>query len=69
MIDVKEDHRYELRKFSSGPIQNEVLTINFEHPISSDHCESKLQARMSPSDKSYEKQEEELIEFKEEYHD
>ena len=29
LIRFKEEHHDELRRFLSGPIQNEVLTINF----------------------------------------
>ena len=58
-----------MRKFSSGSIQNEVLNITSEHASSEDHFERKYQFNISPSDKSFEKQEEELIEFKEEQHD
>ena len=58
-----------MRKFSSGSIQNEELTIISEHPSSADQFERKPQANMSPSDKSFEKQEEEMIGFKEEQHD
>ena len=47
LIDSKEEHHDELRKFSSGPIQNEVLTINFEHPSSEDHFERKFQDNIS----------------------
>ena len=69
MIDFKEEQNYELRKFLSGPIQNEVLTINSEHPYSVDHFESKFQANISPSEKSIVTPKEELIDFKEEHHD
>ena len=34
LIEFKEEHHYELRNSSSGTIQNEVLTINSEHPSS-----------------------------------
>ena len=51
--------------FSSQHIQNEVLTITSEHPSSEYNFESKSQANISPSDKSFENPEEELIEFKE----
>ena len=46
-----------------------MLTINSEHPSSEDHFESKFQYKISPSDQSFEKQEQELIEFKEEQYD
>ena len=38
----KEEHHDELIKFSSGPTQNEVLTITSENPSSEDHFESKF---------------------------
>ena len=69
MTEFKEEHHVELRKFSSGPIKNEVLTVNSEHPSSADHFERKFQAKIYPSDQSFEKQEEDLIYFKEEHHD
>ena len=31
LIELKEEHYDELRKFSSGPIQNRVLTITSQH--------------------------------------
>ena len=72
--------RYNLKvksnMFSSTHIENEVLTITYEHPYSDYHCERRFQANISPSDQSLEKQEEELIdsmiktqEFKGKYHD
>ena len=75
MIEVKEEHHDELRFCSTGPIQNEMLTLTAEHPSSEDHFESKLQAEFSPSEIAL-KKEEELIEsmiktqeFKEEHYD
>ena len=62
MVEFKEEQHDELRKFSSGPIQNEVLTLTSEYPSSADHFGSKFQAKISPYEKSLEKQEEELIE-------
>ena len=44
MIEFKEKHHDELRKFSSGPIQNEVLTITSEPTYYEDHFERKFQA-------------------------
>ena len=44
-------------------------TINSEHPSFADHFGKKFQDNIYPSDQSYKKQEEELIEFKEEHHD
>ena len=61
MTEFKEEHHYELRKFSSAPFQNEVLTPTSEHPYSADHFERKLQANIYPSEKSLEKLEEEFI--------
>ena len=55
LIEFKGKHHDELRKFSSGPIQNEGLTITSEHPSSGDHFESKPQANISPYDQSFEK--------------
>ena len=57
MIDFKEEHHDELRKISSETIQNEVLTINSEHPSYADHFERKSQAKISPYDFFSEKQE------------
>ena len=53
-----------MRKFSSGPIQNKVLTITSEHPSSEDHFERNFQGNISSSNQSLEQPEEELIEFK-----
>ena len=58
MIEFKEEHHDALRKSSAGPIQNEVLTLTSKDPYSVDHFESKFQDKISPSDKSFEKQEE-----------
>ena len=52
MVDLKLNHHYELRKFSSGPIQNEMITINYEHPYSEDKFERIFQDKISPSDQS-----------------
>ena len=46
-----------------------MLTITSEHPSSENHFERKFQAKIYPSDQSFEKTQEELIEFKEKYHD
>ena len=43
-----------------------MLTLTSETPSSEDHFENKFQSKISSSDKSFEKQEEELIEFTEE---
>ena len=61
MIKFKGKYHDGLIKLLSGTIQNEVLTINYEHPHSEDHFERKFQSKISPSDQSFEKQEEELI--------
>ena len=45
LIEFKEDHHYELIKFSSEPIQNEVLIINYEHTSSAYHFERKSKLR------------------------
>ena len=42
-------------------IQNEVLTITSEHPYSECNFERKFQAKIYPSNKSFEQPEEELI--------
>ena len=68
MIEFKEEDYDELRTFSSGLIQNEVLTINSEHPYSVDYFERKSKPNISPSDQIYEKQEEWLTYSKEEHH-
>ena len=64
MIEFKEEHHDALRKPSSGPIQNEVITLNSKKPSSADHFERKSQEKISLSYQSLEQQEEELIEFK-----
>ena len=53
----------------SEHIQNEVLTITSEHPSYKNYFDIKFQANIYSSDQSDEKQEQELIEFKEKYHD
>ena len=50
--------------FSSEHIENKVVIITCEHPSSEYHFERKSQANIYLSDQSFEKQEEELIEFK-----
>ena len=45
-----------------------LLSIPSERPYSADHFERKLFAKISPSDQSFEKQEEEFIEFKWKHH-
>ena len=54
-IEFKGEHHDALRKYSSGPIQNEVLTLTSEHPYSADHFERKSQDKISPYDQSFEK--------------
>ena len=61
MIDFKEEHHDKLRQFSPLLIQNGVINLNSEHPSSADHFEIKFQAKISPSEKSLENPEEELI--------
>ena len=71
-----------MRKFSSLFIQNEVLTITYEHTPSADHFYIKFQDRISSYDQNFEQPEEELNPFekyseelvnikyfKEKYHD
>ena len=64
MIDFKEERHDELRNFSSGPIQNEFLTINSEHPYYEDHFERKSQDKIPPSNQRFEQPEEELTHLK-----
>ena len=54
LIEFKEEYHDELRKFPSGPIQNEVITLTSEHLSSSYHFQRKFQAKISPSDQSRE---------------
>ena len=54
----------ESNMISSEHIQIEVLNITSEHPSSEDHFERKSQAKISPSDQIFEKQEEQLIYFR-----
>ena len=63
MIEFKEEHHDKLIKFSSGPIQNKVLTLNSEHRSSADHIERKYQDNISPSNQIFEQPEEELTPF------
>ena len=67
--NMREDLHEKSNMFSSEHIQNEVLTLTFEHPSSADKFERKSQSKISPSDQSIEKPKAELIEFKEEHHD
>ena len=41
-----------------------MLTLTSDHPSRKEHFERKLKARIYPSGKVFEKQEEEFIEFK-----
>ena len=43
--------------FSSEHIENEMISINSEPPSSGYHFDTKLQAKLSPSDQIFEKQE------------
>ena len=61
LIQFKEKHHYELRDFSLGFIQNEVLTITSRHQYSEDYFDIKFQVKIYPSNKIKKKQEEELI--------
>ena len=51
--------------FSSEHTKNEVLTLASEHPYSEDDFQSKLKEDIFSSNQGFEKQEEELTEFKE----
>ena len=53
-----EDLKEESKMLSSEKIQNEVLNINSENLYYNNHIERNIQANISPSDKSFEKQEE-----------
>ena len=64
MIEFKEEHHDEPRKFSSVPIKSEVLTINSKHPYSEDHFESKFQDNISPYNEIFEQPEEEFTPLK-----
>ena len=64
MIEFKEEHHDELRKFSLVPIQSEVLTLTSEHPSSVDNFDRKLQAKLSEYEQILEKLEEYLIPLK-----
>ena len=64
MIEFKEKHHNELRKFSSGPIQNEVLNIKSELPSSEYNFERKFQVKLSPYNQKFEQPKEEWIEIK-----
>ena len=55
--------------FSSEHIQNEALAITSEYISYKKYLKSKFQAKISPSDQSFEKKEEELIEFEEKHDD
>ena len=57
LIYFKEEHHDELRKFSSGPIQNEWLTLTSEHLSSTYHFERKSKVKIYPSDQSFENKE------------
>ena len=46
-----------------------MLTLIYEYPSSGYHFENNFQDKISPSEKSLEKPEEELISFKEEHRD
>ena len=60
MINFKEEQHDELRKISSVIIQNGVLTIPSEHLSYADYFDSKLPAKIYPSDQSFEQPVEEL---------
>ena len=48
----------------SETIQNEVLTITYEHPYSEDKFERKFQENIPPYNQIFKQTEEELIAFK-----
>ena len=66
---LREDLKEKSNMFSSEHIQNEVLTLTSKHTSSEDKFERKLQAKIYPYGQSFERKEEELIDFKEKYHD
>ena len=68
MEHMREELKEKSNMLSSEHIQNKVLTLTFEHPSSVNQFERKFQAKISPYGRSFENQEEELIEFKEEHH-
>ena len=47
----------EPKKFSSEHIKNEVLTLTYEQPSSEDSFERKFQAKISPSNQTFEQPE------------
>ena len=53
---------------SKEHIDNKVLNITSEPPYAEDHFRTIFQANLSPSDQIFERQEEELIDFKEKKH-
>ena len=65
---MREDLKEISKTFSSEHIENEVITLISENPSSENPFETKLQAKFATSDKSFEKQEELLIEFKGKQH-
>ena len=62
--EFKEEHHDNSRNVSSGPIQDEVLTITSEYPSSGDRFESKFQDKISLSNQIFEQPEEEFIDIK-----
>ena len=61
-LQAKFDKPYH---FKSKLIDSEVLTITYESPYSKDNFGNTFQSKFATSDQSFEKQEKELIEFKE----
>ena len=57
LIEFKEEHHDELRKFSLVLLQNKLLTITYEHLYSVGHFERIFQANIYPSDQNFEKRE------------
>ena len=54
---MREDLKENSNMISSEHIKNGVLNITSEHPSSEYHFERNFQAKISPSNQSFEKQE------------
>ena len=68
MIKFKEKHHDELRKSSSGPTQNELITITSKDPHSEYHFERKFNPIFLHLIELLNKPEEELMDFIEQQH-
>ena len=64
MIQFKKNKQIEPNKFSSEHIKNEVLTITYDNSYSEYNFENKIQAKFDKSNKMFEQQEEEFMDFK-----